>query len=155
MRFPPKTVTKRSSSNTLIVSTKELSQSLVSVLVRRRRVRQLLERTHLPFPPGTVSPRKVIASSTVILRDARVKAFVLKRAGGRCESCAAPAPFKTTLGLDYLEVHHMKTLAQGGSDRVQNAIALCPNCHRALHYASNAVELANRVYKRVTQLIPE
>jgi 5-methylcytosine-specific restriction protein A len=49
----------------------------------------------------------------------------------------------------------MKTLAQGGSDRVQNAIALCPNCHRALHYASNAVELANRVYKRVTQLIPE
>ena len=49
----------------------------------------------------------------------------------------------------------MKTLVQGGSDRVQNTAALCPNCHRALHYASNATELANRVYSRVTQLIPE
>ena len=49
----------------------------------------------------------------------------------------------------------MKTLVQGGSDRVQNAVALCPNCHRALHYASNAAELTNQVYTRVTQLIRE
>src|SRR3984957_4767597 len=120
-----------------------------------RKVKLLLERTHLPFPQGTVSPRKAVASSTVFLRDPRVKAFVLNRARGRCESCATPAPFKTPLDLDYLEVHHMKTLVQGGSDRVQNTVALCPNCHRALHYASNAAELANRVYNRVTQLIPE
>ncbi len=120
-----------------------------------RKVKLLLERSYLPFPQGTVSPQKVVASSTVFSRLPGVKAFVLKRAGGRCESCAAPAPFKTSLGLDYLEVHHMKTLAQGGSDRVQNTVALCPNCHRALHYASNAAELANRVYNRVTQLIPE
>jgi predicted restriction endonuclease len=120
-----------------------------------RKVKQLLDRTYLSEPQGTVSPRKAVASSTVFLRDPRVKAFVLKRSGGRCESCATPAPFKTSLGLDYLEVHHMKTLVQGGSDRVQNTVALCPNCHRALHYASNAAELARQVYKLVTHLIQE
>jgi 5-methylcytosine-specific restriction protein A len=118
-----------------------------------RRVRQLLDRTHLPFPSGTVTPQKVSTSSTAFLRDPRVKAYVLKRARGRCEACGTPAPFKTLLGLDYLEVHHMKALAEGGSDRVQNAVALCPNCHRALHYASDAAERANRAYKRIGSVL--
>ena len=117
-----------------------------------RKAQELLKRIHLPFPQGTVTPRRTESSSTVFLRDPRVKAFVLKRSGGRCESCATAAPVKTSSGL---EVHHMKTLVQGGSDRVQNAVALCPNCHRALHYASNAAELTNQVYTRVTQLIRE
>lgn len=120
-----------------------------------RRVKHLLERTFVPFPQGTRTPRKAEAPSTIFLRDPRVKVFVLKRAGGRCEFCATPAPFKTSLGLDYLEVHHMKPLVQGGSDRVQNSVALCPNCHRALHYAYNAAELTNQIYNQVTQLIRE
>jgi hypothetical protein len=119
------------------------------------KVRRLLDRAHLPFPQGTVSPRRVGASTMAFLRDPRVKAFVLKRAGGRCEACDKVAPFKTLLGMDYLEVHHMRTLAAGGSDRVQNAIALCPNCHRALHYSSDATERAGRIYERIPQLIRE
>lgn len=34
----------------------------------------------------------------------------------------------------YLEVHHIIFLAQGGDDTVDNAEALCPNCHRRKHY---------------------
>ena len=120
-----------------------------------RRVNQLLERPYLPFPQGSVTPEKAVTSSTVFLRDPKVKAYVLRRAGGRCESCGTPAPFKTSLGANYLEVHHMRMLVQSGSDRVQNTVAVCPNCHRALHYASNAAELADGVYKQVTQLIRE
>jgi len=33
-----------------------------------------------------------------------------------------------------LEVHHKVPLAEGGDDTVENAIALCPNCHRHAHY---------------------
>ncbi|MEC5166165.1 putative HNH restriction endonuclease [Flavobacterium sp. PL11] len=34
----------------------------------------------------------------------------------------------------YLEVHHKKPLAEDGDDTIENAFALCPNCHRHAHY---------------------
>ena len=34
----------------------------------------------------------------------------------------------------YLEVHHIIRLADDGDDSVENAIALCPNCHREAHF---------------------
>ena len=34
----------------------------------------------------------------------------------------------------FLEVHHIKWLSNGGEDSVENALALCPNCHRQAHY---------------------
>lgn len=50
---------------------------------------------------------------------------------GRCNS---EAPFiRRTNGSPYLEVHHKTPLAEDGEDTVENAIALCPNCHRELH----------------------
>jgi 5-methylcytosine-specific restriction endonuclease McrA len=30
--------------------------------------------------------------------------------------------------------HHVKQLAHGGEDTVENAIAVCPNCHRKAHH---------------------
>ncbi|HHZ90859.1 TPA: HNH endonuclease [Candidatus Poribacteria bacterium] len=29
----------------------------------------------------------------------------------------------------YLEIHHLRQLAAGGSDTIQNAVVVCPNCH--------------------------
>ncbi|HDR7378766.1 TPA: HNH endonuclease [Bacillus toyonensis] len=37
-------------------------------------------------------------------------------------------------GTPYLEVHHVVPLATGGEDSVENAVALCQNCHRKAHY---------------------
>lgn len=113
------------------------------------RLRELLGRLTVPFPKGVEQPQRTAATSTVFLRDPRVKAYVLRRAKGKCEACSNPAPFRTTLGLDFLEVHHMKPLAEGGSDRVQNAVALCPNCHRAMHNAADAKERADQLYSRM------
>jgi 5-methylcytosine-specific restriction protein A len=31
-------------------------------------------------------------------------------------------------------VHHRIPLAKGGEDSVDNAVAVCPNCHRKGHY---------------------
>ena len=80
-------------------------------------------------------PRKIAVISYVFDRSALVVAEVLDRANGRCEACKAPAPFlRKSNGSPYLEVHHVKQLAEGGSDNLANAIAICPNCHRKAHY---------------------
>ena len=67
-----------------------------------------------------------------------VVAEVLDRANGICERCEVPAPFKRKKDSSpYLEVHHKTRLADGGEDTVSNAIALCPNCHRELHFGKH------------------
>lgn len=119
------------------------------------KVRGLLDLPDLPFPKGRVNPERKAVSATAFMRDPWVKAYVLKLAAGCCEACGNSAPFTTPLGLDYLEVHHMRPLAKGGSDRVQNAVALCPNCHRALHNASDAAKRADQMYGRVERLVRE
>lgn len=81
-------------------------------------------------------PNKKERVAIVFDRNSDVVAEVLLRANGHCEHCKSPAPFvRRTNNSPYLEVHHIKTLADGGEDTVENAIALCPNCHRRVHYA--------------------
>ena len=68
-------------------------------------------------------------------RNADVIAEVLLRANGHCEHCGKKAPFiRAKDGSPYLEVHHKIMLSLGGEDTVENAIAVCPNCHRELHF---------------------
>ena len=94
-------------------------------------------------------PKKRTATITVFDRNPDVVAEVLERAKGTCESCDKPAPFvKARDGTPYLEVHHKVPLAQGGDDTVENAIALCPNCHREAHFGSNRV---NSIPRSTTQ----
>ena len=80
-------------------------------------------------------PSVQMVVAKVFRRNPDVIATVLARAKGICESCAAPAPFaRSHDGTPYLEVHHRLQLAAGGDDTVENAIAVCPNCHREAHY---------------------
>jgi len=79
----------------------------------------------------SLSVREVVAYE----RNPDVVAEVLARAKGVCQACKKPAPFlKKSNGEPYLEVHHVKQLADGGEDTVENAIAVCPNCHRKAHH---------------------
>lgn len=79
----------------------------------------------------------VITSS--FKRNPDVVAEVLERANGKCERCNSFAPFRRASdGSPYLEVHHKVMLSEGGEDTVNNAIAVCPNCHRELHYGDNS-----------------
>ncbi len=81
-------------------------------------------------------PRQITVSTSMFIRNPDVVAEVLLRASGVCERCRHPAPFnRRTDNSPYLEVHHRTPLAEGGDDTVDNALALCPNCHRAAHYA--------------------
>jgi hypothetical protein len=80
-------------------------------------------------------PTRLEVMTTVFRRSADVIVEALARADGRCEGCGMPAPFRRRSdGSPYLEVHHRIPLAVGGEDTIDNAIALCPNCHRSAHF---------------------
>ncbi len=82
-------------------------------------------------------PEKRLSYSPTIYyeRNPDVVAEVLSRAKGVCERCNRPAPFIRRFdNSPYLEVHHRKFLSEGGEDTVENAVALCPNCHREAHF---------------------
>ena len=67
-------------------------------------------------------------------RSHKVREYVLARADGLCEGCRGEAPFVGTDGRPYLQAHHVDELADGGSDTLENVIALCPNCHYRVHH---------------------
>lgn len=79
-------------------------------------------------------PKARSSITTAFDRSADVISEVLERACGHCEWCNEPAPFlRKSDKSAFLEVHHVKPLAHGGEDTVENAKALCPNCHRKAH----------------------
>lgn len=91
---------------------------------RRRRLKSALK-----------NPEKIQTVTTEFKRNPDVIAEVLLRANGVCERCKRKAPFlRRKDETPYLEVHHIIRLADGGIDSVENALALCPNCHRELHF---------------------
>ncbi|MBS6025745.1 MAG: HNH endonuclease [Paeniclostridium sordellii] len=80
-------------------------------------------------------PEIYISETGKFKRNSDVVAEVLFRANGICEECNCEAPFKRKSdGTPYLEVHHKISLSDKGEDTVENCIAVCPNCHRKLHY---------------------
>jgi 5-methylcytosine-specific restriction protein A len=77
-------------------------------------------------------------SRTVYERSRAVRDYVLLRAAGKCELCEQPAPFRRNGGLPYLEPHHTTRVSDGGPDHPQFVAALCPACHREVHYGEHA-----------------
>jgi 5-methylcytosine-specific restriction protein A len=93
---------------------------------------EALEKKSKEFP---VLPIKVEVTSFVYQRNPYIVLRALQRANGVCERCLSAAPFiRNSDGTPYLEVHHKIPLAQGGEDTFENTVALCPNCHRLMHF---------------------
>jgi hypothetical protein len=121
-----------------------------SVLALRRK----LKGRPAPTAPPSGSPggRQVVGQTVRYVRDPNVIVWVLEAAAGRCEVCDQPAPFAREDGSSYLEVHHVRPLAEGGPDTPDNAVAACPNCHRRLHYGSGRGEVRGEVIAKVNRL---
>jgi 5-methylcytosine-specific restriction protein A len=84
-----------------------------------------------------------------IERSASVRAYVLKRAGGICESCDKPAPFTRSNGEPYLEPHHTRRLADGGPDHPLWVGAVCPACHREIHHGEHGRMRNDQLQKKL------
>jgi len=61
-----------------------------------------------------------------------IKREVISRANGMCQLCDMKAPFYDKNGMPYLEMHYIVPIANGGSDTLENIVALCPNCHKKI-----------------------
>ena len=105
-------------------------------------------------PKGNKTPRVMTGSSSSYERDHEVVAHVLNLAKGRCEFCGELGPFEKSIDKRYLEVHHVRRLADGGPDIVENAVALCPNCHRGFHHARDRMDRTEELYEKVKRLQP-
>jgi hypothetical protein len=89
------------------------------------------------------------------VRSKAVRDYVLMRAAGRCESCDQPAPFIRKNGTPYLEPHHTTRVSDGGPDRPRFVGAVCPACHRELHFGIGGEEKNAALQERLRALEPD
>lgn len=88
------------------------------------------------------SPEKCEITTYKYKRDPYIAEFAKRQANGICQLCKMQAPFNTSDGKPYLETHHIKWLSEGGSDTIDNTVAVCPNCHKKLHILNDDKDVA-------------
>lgn len=98
-------------------------------------------------------PTKKTRTVTEFVRDLFVVAAALKRADGRCEVPGCKhVLFERETGPDYLEVHHIVPLGEGGEDTLLNVAAICPACHRQHHFGTDRLARRKKLLKRIAKL---
>jgi len=101
-------------------------------------------------------PVKRPARADDFVRNPYVAAYVKRMAEGNCDLCEKPAPFEKD-GEPFFHCHHVLWLARGGPDIIQNAVALCPNCHERMHqldHKTDIKKLSIRMVQRDPDLSP-
>lgn len=117
----------------IVCSLKEVEQDFAKKVAESLQLSPAQRRNRLKI--AKKHPNIIEVTTTVFIRNPDVVVEVLRRAKGYCESCGKIAPFKRASdGTPYLEVHHLVRLVDNGEDSVENAVALCPNCHRKAHF---------------------
>lgn len=94
---------------------------------------------------------KVRTRQTVVnefVRSPHVEAYAKRWAQGICQLCEKPAPFSDKKGEPYLESHHIEWLSRGGTDKPENVIALCPNCHTKMHIVDSKEDI-QKLYNKI------
>ena len=131
---------------------KSENRRLIKSAAFEDKVRRYVKKPPKGKPSGNAKPKKTIREVDHYERDHRVKAWVLSTAKGKCEMCEQSAPFKNDQGDLYLEAHHLVALSANGPDTVCNVVAVCPNCHRELHYGKKKKLLLESLYMRIDRL---
>ena len=127
--FPIKPIIECDKIDNRSISESEIAKLSNMELVRRTQINQIDR-----------EPKRM--ESVVYYRDPYVKELVKRIAEGKCQYCGKIAPFNDKKGKPYLEEHHVKRLADGGSDTIDNVVAICPNCHRRMHVLGDLREIA-------------
>jgi 5-methylcytosine-specific restriction protein A len=112
---------------------------------------ELFEKTKGSVPSGGQGGSRETSSGTRrrYARSELVKEFALRVAEGVCQGCEEEAPFIDESGSPFLEVHHLHRRSDGGADDPENVIALCPNCHRRVHYGQDGDEFNRELIEKV------
>jgi len=103
-------------------------------------------------PVGSGTPDRAKRTMHVFQRDLAVRAYVVKRAQGRCEYCGHQG-FLLPNGNHYVEAHHIIALAKHGPDTLENVIALCSEHHREAHFGTEAEKLERACLRRLSEVL--
>lgn len=128
-KFPLKLKTSEYCPNndTLIQNEEKLEKSISRKTIQE--IKELaIEKSKLNKNKHLV--RKV--STNTYDRSPAIRELVKELAKGICQLCENKAPFEVK-GKPFLHVHHIEYLSNGGEDTIENAIAVCPNCHAKIH----------------------
>lgn len=80
---------------------------------------------------------------------------ILNVANGKYECCRNEAPFAGLMAVRTLKFVTPIDWRVAERTRASNAIALCPNCRRELHFGINRSDLLSSVYGRIQRLVAE
>lgn len=136
-----------------LVSCRELDQPTADFVELERRAAQHRKRRDRTPLFGNPNPCRVVLSG--VERFERLPGVVfhtLERSSGQCELCLKK-PFLRDDGVPFLEVHHVRQLAEGGPDTIDNAVALCPDCHRELHFGAERERRRLVLFERIPTLV--
>lgn len=75
----------------------------------------------------TMTPGKRYGSES--LRWGILRALIKERDGYKCRECGRKAEY----GVTWIEAHHKRRVADGGSYAPWNLESLCVGCHRGRH----------------------
>ena len=115
------------------ISAEKISHDLEKQVIKSKNDNQSIRKSRLN--QASKIPEQIQITSIGFKRNPDVIVEVLSRANGVCEKCNKNAPFiRRKDNTPYLEVHHKVMLSDGGEDTIENTIAVCPNCHRELHF---------------------
>lgn len=86
-------------------------------------------------------PDKIFSQASKFKRSQDKSRKALKQAGYKCEIDSSHITFFTNKNRGYVEGHHFIPMSQQinfsvSLDVTSNIVALCPNCHKALHYGN-------------------
>lgn len=98
---------------------------------------------------GNVSPSTKYCTIKRHNRIPTVSATAKLRADFKCEVYGCNyTSFIGLYNIPYVEVHHIKRLADGGEDTLKNIACLCPNHHREIHFGENKEKLQDMLVKK-------
>jgi predicted HNH restriction endonuclease len=145
-----KVLARQKEKNSFITSDYRPAQNVSYhlALIKKYRKYEVLKN----IPEGSKKPPRLNVTSEKIMRDQKVVNWALANADGKCECCNKRAPFIREKFNPYLEIHHVKQLADNGPDTPQNVVAVCPNCHKELHFGVNREKIISKIYKKIKRL---
>jgi hypothetical protein len=89
--------------------------------------------------------REVVLESRIAF-PINLKREILQKANFQCENknCKNPSSFLDNKGEVFLEIHHKIPYSQCKNHSLENCIALCPNCHKQIHFGNVKDVVLNR-----------
>jgi hypothetical protein len=100
-------------------------------------------------------PRYIVNMKFSIVRDTKIKEFVLKHANYSCEYDKKHVSFvKKSDDKNYTEIHHLIPLELQFTEKFKfinldcpaNMVSLCSNCHNCLHYDKDFKLILTKLY---------